>query len=215
MHATGKNMNGNSRQPKLHSRPHGSDDRRLNKALAEENWQEARKILLAELKNDPDNHWLLARLSSVYYEEKNYGDALKYIVRAKKLMPACPLVQWDLAGTLLATGQVQNALEIYEGLLRKGPTRLINNPCSEGKEWAVSLLVDCFFCIGLCYQELENIDKSRIAFNSFLQLRSAARDGVYSVEDAANRLRSLPRQSPSILAREIREAMDSLSVFAG
>jgi hypothetical protein len=130
----------------------------------------------------------------------------------KELMPDCPLVQWDLAGTLLATGQVQNALAIYRRLLRKGPERIINNPCSESKRWAFSMLVDCFFCVGVCYQELRNSDKARVAFSEFLQLRSVWSDGVYSFEDAAKRLRALPSRNPS---KEIRQATDSLPVFGG
>ena len=58
----------------------------------------------ANLKKEPDNHWLLTRLGLTYYEERAYGASLSYERRALNLAPHCPRAFWDDAGSLQKLG---------------------------------------------------------------------------------------------------------------
>jgi predicted Zn-dependent protease len=47
--------------------------------------------LRQRLKAKPRHHWLLTRLSSVYYEQRRYALAMKYAEKAFAEVPSCPL----------------------------------------------------------------------------------------------------------------------------
>jgi tetratricopeptide (TPR) repeat protein len=192
---------------------HGSSDMlRLDKAIAKEDWSTAKRILLAELAGDPNNHWLLTRLSAVLFEAKDYQKALTYVTQAKKIMPQCPLVQWDLAGTLYATGNICGALAIYQALLKKGPRKIAKNPCAEGYPWAMSLIVDCVFRIGLCLEGMGENKAALAFFQKFLELRAIWHGGIYDFQDAAQRIVELSGSSDKLFNQEIKAANDLLPV---
>ena len=70
--------------------------------------------LRQRLKAEPHHHWLLTRLSSEYYEKRQYALALKYAEKAFTEVPSCPLVLWDYAGAL-------QMLPLQKCLLRDPP----------------------------------------------------------------------------------------------
>ncbi len=72
----------------------------IEKYIEEEKWVKARIEILKELKHHKDDHWLIIRLSTTYYEEQKYQKAFELAGRALKLAPNCPLVLWDYACTL-------------------------------------------------------------------------------------------------------------------
>jgi hypothetical protein len=49
---------------------------KINALFATKNWAEARKLLQSQLCKQPDNHWLLTRISTTFYEERYYKKAL-------------------------------------------------------------------------------------------------------------------------------------------
>ena len=53
--------------------------RLINRLFKEEQWEQARIFILKLVEEEPDNHWLLVRLSDTYYEEKKYNDAGKIL----------------------------------------------------------------------------------------------------------------------------------------
>src|SRR5687767_11755818 len=123
----------------------------IEAALEREDWEGARRRIRDELKNDPDSHWLLARLSTTYYEQRRYTKALTIIKKAYKLSPQCPLVLWDYAGSLDAVGRPGQALKLYTVLIKKGPRALgVMDPCGEGTEWAMGLVTDCLYRGAVC-----------------------------------------------------------------
>jgi len=182
----------------------------LDRAIKKEDWSTAKRILLAELKADADNHWLLTRLSAVCFENKDYAQALRYVQKAQKIMPTCPLVQWDLAGTLYATGDIRGALAIYKDFLKTGPRKIAKNPCAEGYPWAMSLVVDSVFRIGLCLQSLGQTHAALSIFQKFLELRAIWDGGIYDFTDAAQRIVALSGPSDKLINQEIKEANDLL-----
>ena len=77
---------------------------KIERLIEAEDWPAARRAIRAELRSDPENHWLLTRLGLTYYEEKDYKQALEWSRRAVGEAPNCPLVLWDYAGTLQMLG---------------------------------------------------------------------------------------------------------------
>lgn len=120
-----------------------SRGKRIAKLFEQEEWGEARELLLRELANDPSDHWLLTRLGTTYYEERQYAKALELAEQAHAIAPECPLVLWDLAGACLALGDGERARAIYQGILDRGFDDLAFGECGEGEEWARGLLADC------------------------------------------------------------------------
>ncbi len=134
---------------------------RINKLFQAGRWTEARALLEPRLKDEPNNHWLLTRLGTTYYEERDYRMALRFSRRALKLRPHCPLVLWDLASTLEMLGQDRKALEIYKILFALGPKRLAEEECGEGINWAAALLTDCLYSAAGCLHRLGEPEAAR------------------------------------------------------
>ena len=126
----------------------------INTLFRKEEWKKARGIIRAELKNTPDSHWLWTRLATTYYEEHQYSKALSLEKRALQLAPNCPLVLWDLAGTMDMLGRRQEAIRIWKSIIKRGVNRLAYGECGEGIRWSKSLVNDCRYRIGAAYQEL-------------------------------------------------------------
>jgi tetratricopeptide (TPR) repeat protein len=183
-------------------------DKKIEGAFAREDWTGARNLIVAELKRTPDDHWLLARLSTTYYEQHRYADALKFIRAAFRLMPKCPLVLWDYAGTLDALGKSRQALKIYGKLIEQGPHCVgEENPCGEGLEWALSLLADCVFRAGACWERLDKRDKAVLWYEAFLKLRTQWSGGIHTPDDALQRIEKLSKDNP----RRAKDQFSSIS----
>lgn len=86
--------------------------REIEDAIKRDDWKGARQLVRAALRQQPDSHWLLARLALTYYEEFDYERALAFGQQAYELAPHCPLVLWDLAGTLDMLGRHRDAIAI-------------------------------------------------------------------------------------------------------
>jgi tetratricopeptide (TPR) repeat protein len=161
---------------------------RIEELIAQERWADARKQIERELKTRPDSHWLLTRLSTTYYEEMDYSTALGLVLRAYGLAPNCPLVLWDLAGTLDALGQKRPAIEIYQRLLSRGVSNVANDECGEGEAWAESLLADCHYRIAGCYEDLGLWQEATAHYEQHSKALDAGVQSIYTREDTAARL---------------------------
>jgi len=183
---------------------------RINKLLDLEKWKEARKVILAELQKEPTSHWLLTRLATTYYEEKEYQQAIALGMQAYKLAPRCPLVLWDLAGALQMVGDDKAALALYEGLLKRSMKRIAENECGEGRAWATALLTDCLFRMGQSFAALGRTKAARRAFQGYLVMRGKGAGSIYSAEDAVKELAKIgPARSPKI-EQELKEVSQEL-----
>jgi hypothetical protein len=78
----------------------------IEAAIRTEKWERVRQLIRAELKEEPDSHWLLTRLSLTYYEEQAYRKSLSYSRKALKLAPRCPRALWDYAGCLQCSADI-------------------------------------------------------------------------------------------------------------
>src|SRR5271163_3121791 len=91
----------------------------IEKAIRRDDWKGARRLIRTSLRQQPDSHWLITRLGLTYYEERDYKQAFKIGQRAYRLAPKCPLVLWDLAGTLDMLGRHREAIAIFRRLVRR------------------------------------------------------------------------------------------------
>ena len=92
--------------------------KRINSLFRRNAWEAARKLLEAERKKKPEDHWVLTQLGVTFYEEKRYRDALELFKKSLAIVNDCPLTLWNLAGALDALGNHSQAKEIYIWLLQ-------------------------------------------------------------------------------------------------
>ncbi|HVS37904.1 MAG TPA: tetratricopeptide repeat protein [Gemmataceae bacterium] len=159
----------------------------INDLFEHEKWMDARRLLEQRLKAEPDSHWLLTRLGTAYYEQKNYKKALNLSEKAYKLAPHCPLVLWDLASTLEMLGADLGAVKFYTQLFQKGVRGIAEDECGEGVVWAQSLLADCLYSVAGCLYRLGN-EKAPWFIRQHLEWRAAGIKSIYSAREARDRL---------------------------
>lgn len=169
----------------------GSLSDRINHLFDEERWEAARRILLRELHKTPADHWLLTRLSTTYYEERQYEKAVEVARQAYGLAPDCPLVLWDLAGALAASGEVCEAIRLYYRILRRPPYLLAFGEHGEGREWAEALVTDCWYRLALCMEALGDKVLAASYLRTFLERLDFGAGSIYGRADAARQLKKL------------------------
>ena len=155
---------------------------KIDDRFAREKWKEARALLEKEMKKrgGEADHWLLTRLATTYYEERQYKKALQLDDKARALAPDCPLVLWDYAGTLDALGRSEEAISIYMSLILRGPEKVGREECGEGLEWAISLLTDCFYRVSVCLKHLHRPQPAWQFFLWYAQLVTAGAQSIYA-----------------------------------
>src|ERR1700733_8159352 len=123
---------------------------KVNDLFEREEWTEARRLLDKRLHADPNNHWLITRIGTTYYEQGNYAKALEFSEHAHKLAPKCFLVLWDLASTYEMLELDVDAARIYGEIFHLANAGDGENDHSEGTQWLQSLLTDCFYSAAGC-----------------------------------------------------------------
>ncbi len=151
----------------------------IEKAIDAEDWAKARKLIKAELTKEPDDRWLITRLSLTYYEQKQYGRALTYSRKAYAIAPNCPLVLWDYAGDLEMLGRVSQAMIIYQKIIRRGVQRIAYGECGEGLRWARGLICDCHYRLAHCFLRKKNRSSARKHFKKHLAMRGTGSRSIY------------------------------------
>lgn len=159
-------------------------------------WKQARIAIERQLDKEPDDHWLWSRLSGVMYEQRDYQGALKTAEKALSIISDCPLALWSKAGALDMLGKADKASESYLHLFRRGLEELRNpdedaNECWEGPDWTYSLIMDCIFRIAGCLTKTDRLDTAVDFYQEFLSLLDLGPQGIYSRQDAEQRLNKL------------------------
>lgn len=156
-------------------------------AMDAEDWPRARREIEHELLLNPRDHWLLTRLCTTYYEEKDYTKALQLARRAYRIAPRCPLVRWDYAAALDMSNHTKEAVRLWKSLLRQGLRSLANDPCSEGKEWTRALMNDCRYRLAMANADLGDLAAANRYRLNFLRKLKEGVSSVYN-DEAARRL---------------------------
>jgi hypothetical protein len=178
-------------------------------ALVErEKWPEARAAIRAELKTTPEDHWLLTRLSTTYYEERNYKEALRWAEKARKIAPNCPLVLWDYAGVLDMLGKKQEAITVYHCLLSRGVDAVAQDECGEGTEWTTALLNDCIYRVGQCWEDLKELERAQSLYHIYLDSRNMGVSSIYSSQEAKRKPKRLKEKLAKLSAKQKKHSFE-------
>lgn len=149
-------------------------------AYDQDRFRDAIPLLKKALRKDSDDHWLLTRLASCYYEMRQFKKAFTFSERALLLCPRCPLVLWGHAGTLHMLGRIKGAISIYQYLRRLGVKRIAYGPCGEGEKWAASHLADCSFALADCHFALNRHQRAKIYLKDHVRRRAQSKS-IYSM----------------------------------
>lgn len=142
--------------------------------------------LRRRLKREPQHHWLLTRLSSLFYERRRYATALEYAEKAFAQVPTCPLVLWDYAGALQMLGRHSEALDLYARIVRRGVYRIATGECGEGRGWARGLIADSHYRASISLKALGNKEASFSAFELCLDQRGPGCYSIYKLDELSN-----------------------------
>jgi len=167
--------------------------KRLEYYEAREEWQKAIAVSKKLLAKFPEDHWLLTRQSSHYYEALQYRTALRYSKRALRLAPHCPLVLWVYANVLDMLGKKREARLVYKKLLRRGVERIAYGECGEGLRWAEALLVDCRYRIGMSYADEGRKNLAIRYLRQHLSQRKPGLRSLYSLNEVRRELADLEK----------------------
>jgi tetratricopeptide (TPR) repeat protein len=172
--------------------PVKNPSKQIDQLFEQEQWSAARRLIEANLRKLPAGdwlrHWWLTRLSTTYYEEQKYGQALEFARQAAAIAPDCPLVLWDEAGALDMLSQLEGAIRIYQRLLRRGERTIARDECGEGVRWARALVTDCHYRLGLCYERIHNYGAAVRHFRRFRDRRDQGSGSIYDDAEAARHL---------------------------
>lgn len=169
-----------------------SDGKLIDSLIMCEMYDEAIVLLRRELRQDKDNHWLLAELSTCYHEKREYEKSLECIERAMGIEPECPLVLWHYAGALSSCERDSAALVIYMSLINRGVKKIAYGKCGEGLEAARSLVNDCRYRVGCIYYDQRNLTEAAKWFSEHLENRPKA-DSIYNKRHVKGYLRRCTR----------------------
>jgi tetratricopeptide (TPR) repeat protein len=177
-------------------------DHAIADAWEQEDWAEARRRIRAALDQAPEDHWLITQLAMTHHEERRYDEALELNERAVQLAPRCPLVLWNQASILDMLGRTDEALDLWKRLLTLGPEAVARDECGEGLRWARSLLNDCLYRIGLCYQKKGNHDAALRWLYYHLGNRQRGIKSIYELKDVREKMRQSPARREGVLSPE-------------
>lgn len=125
---------------------------RIDRLMDKSNFVGARKQIRTYLTEEPNDHWLMARMASAYNQEGKYTEGLKWARRAARRAPRCPIALWHLAHTYACKRRFAESSRILRRLIKR-PLRayLTGGTCAQSKTWAQSFVTDC--CIALAWNE--------------------------------------------------------------
>lgn len=167
----------------------------IEKAIQRDDWPRARALIRSALKQEPESHWLITRLGSTYYEQKQYKRALHYSEKALALAPNCPLVLWDYACTLEELNRTKEALSIYCKLIRRGVKSIANGECGEGNAWARGLVADCHYRSAHCHRVIGDRKRAAKSYHRHLALRGPGCRSIYPISDVRRQLQVLTEKT--------------------
>jgi tetratricopeptide (TPR) repeat protein len=164
--------------------------RTIENSIEREDWKGARKLIKTAQRRRPDDLWLIARLALTYYEEHDYERALINGQRAYGIAPRCPLVMWDMAGTLDMLGRQRDAIAIYRRLIRRGVEAIAFGDCGEGLAWARGLVADCWYRLARCQRKIGHQADAIRCYERHLEMRGPGCRSIYPLREIRKELRS-------------------------
>lgn len=119
---------------------------RLYRLYDREDWVGARKLIRTDMKTeDPNVHWLMAKMAQTYHCEHKYTRALAWARRALDIRPRCPIARWEQAVVLSDLGRHAEAARVLRVLIRRPVSSYLDaGACSQSKAWVRTYITDCY-----------------------------------------------------------------------
>ncbi|WP_316839153.1 tetratricopeptide repeat protein [Pedobacter gandavensis] len=136
------------------------------------------------LKEDGDDFWIYSRLSSCYYELRDYEKALFYAKKAYKLNPESPLVLWDYAGVLIMLKKENKAIELLKRIQNMSDDLTNQGFMDPDIKWMQSLKNDANFLIGKAYYIICEDAKAKDFLSNYLSNQDKGMKSIYAKEEA-------------------------------
>ncbi|MDB5157709.1 MAG: Tetratricopeptide repeat-containing protein [Mucilaginibacter sp.] len=157
-----------------------------------ENYSDAIELLKVVQQHEKRNSfWIYSRLSSCYYELRNYDTALSYAEKAYKLMPKSPLVLWDYAGALIMLKKERKAIKLLSRLQAMDDDLTLYGFNMPEKKWMQSLKLDSNFLIGKAYYIIREDQLAKDYFARYLAQRKKELKTIYKKKDALDYLKKM------------------------
>jgi tetratricopeptide (TPR) repeat protein len=163
----------------------------IDNAFDNEDYKSAIRLLKYELKKDPDNHWLLTKLSSAYYESFNYNKAKLISEQALKIMPDCPLVIWDYAGPLFMLGENAAAAKAYKKIIKLSKGDIVIGECWETISWTKAIVNDSIFGLGCVAEITGKKGLAKKYFTEYYNNRLQKVSSIYPIDMVRKKLKKL------------------------
>jgi tetratricopeptide (TPR) repeat protein len=185
-----------------------TDGKDISKAIREERYKDAAKLIRKALKTEPDSHWLWERLSTACYEQRQYGLSIRYAWKAVHIAPNCPLSLWSLAGSLEMYGRhngknlgfLDIAIKTYKVLLGMGWKKIVElEDCYETEFAAKGMLNDARYRLALIYWHQKDYKTALRWMN--LHLRMRVKSSIYKKADILRDLKKLKQESENVKPR--------------
>ncbi len=161
----------------------------IESAIDADDWDEARRLIEVAIVDEPDNHWLITRLSLTYYEQFDYELSLQYAQAALEIAPLCPLATWDYGGSLDMLKRYDEAIPVFQRMISLGDDVVAFGDCGEGLDWARSLIADCHYRVAGCHRESGAIADAKAEYETYLKLRASGWGSIYDESEAQRHLR--------------------------
>ena len=104
-------------------------------------------------------------------------------------------------------------LGLYTQLINAYPDELLHDECGEDPNWVSSLVMDCFFRVGVCMEKLNRPADARWFFENFIHMRKThpKLESLYSVESAKKRFDAITVKGDRVFVFEAKQARDYLA----
>ncbi len=150
---------------------------KIDKYIKNGDFAPAIEILQQEIKITPNDHWLYAQLSIIYYKKNEFIVALEFSQKALALDAECPMALNFHAFILFANKKIVRARKSWEKLIDKDLDNIAYGKCGEGIKYAKSIVNDARYMIAQLYLEVDDKEKALEYFKSHLRKRKR---GIFS-----------------------------------
>ena len=100
--------------------------------MEEKRYDEALREVIKDIRENGNSHYALANLSEIYLSKGRNLSALKAAREAERITKRCPLVRLALGKALAATGNTDEAVGVFKGIINQDLRSLANGECGEG-----------------------------------------------------------------------------------
>ena len=163
---------------------------KIIKAIEKHRWAYAERELLKHLKAKPNDLELLLLLRNLYWEKKDDQKAFKIAKKAYTLAPNNPMVLWGYATCMSNIYKEQDAIKLYNKILRKRNETLVKTIDIRTPVRAQGFKLDVCVRIGECYADIGDYENAITYFKKYLREKKGNIPSEYSIRGVKKYLKN-------------------------